>query len=147
MSACGTARHAGPDRRILTDPVNSARKPRWQPPDSAADPLVRLSNASLRDPAATHRAHEQPGRSGAPVEFGLDHLQHTGGAHRVELVGRVRGDRVMRLPEPPRVYDSKGGRAPKRGPEFRFAKPDTWPHRAVTARTATANYGKTPAQA
>ncbi|MET9671053.1 transposase [Streptomyces sp. NPDC006475] len=28
----------------------------------------------------------------------------------VELVGRVRSDRVMRLPKPPRVHDPKGGR-------------------------------------
>ncbi|MFD8221114.1 transposase [Streptomyces sp. NPDC059697] len=27
----------------------------------------------------------------------------------VELFGRIRGDRVMRLPEPPRVYDPRGG--------------------------------------
>jgi hypothetical protein len=25
----------------------------------------------------------------------------------VELIGRIRGDRVMRLPKPPRVYDPK----------------------------------------
>lgn len=65
----------------------------------------------------------------------------------VELVGRVRGDRVMRLPKPPRVYDPKGGRPPKHGPEFRFAKPETWPEPAVTTRTATMNYGKATAQA
>ncbi|MGW5611729.1 transposase [Streptomyces sp. NPDC003753] len=56
----------------------------------------------------------------------------------VELIGRIRGDRVMRLPKPPRVYDPKGGRPPKHGPEFRFAKPETWPDPAVTTRTATA---------
>ncbi|MFJ4806793.1 NF041680 family putative transposase [Streptomyces murinus] len=65
----------------------------------------------------------------------------------VELVGRVRGDRVMRLPKPPRVYDPKGCRPPKHGPEFRFARPETWPEPAVTTRTATANYGKATAQA
>ncbi|MGY5124211.1 NF041680 family putative transposase [Streptomyces nigrescens] len=60
----------------------------------------------------------------------------------VELVGRVRADRVMRLPKPPRVYAPKGGRPPKRGPEFRFARPETWPEPSVTTLTATANYGK-----
>jgi hypothetical protein len=49
----------------------------------------------------------------------------------VELVGRVRSDRVMRLPKPPRVHDPKGGRPPKHGPEFRFAKPETWPEPAI----------------
>lgn len=62
-----------------------------------------------------------------------------------EMVGRVRGDRAMRLPKPPRVYDPKGGRSPKRGSEFRCAKPRTRPEPAVTTRTATANYGKATA--
>lgn len=53
----------------------------------------------------------------------------------------------MRLPKPPRVYDPKGGRPPKHGPEFRFAKPETWPEPAVTTHTATANYGKAVTQA
>lgn len=47
----------------------------------------------------------------------------------VELVGRIRGDRVMGLPNPARVYDPKGGRPPKHGPEFRFAKPRPGPSR------------------
>ncbi|MFI0982739.1 transposase, partial [Streptomyces sp. NPDC021093] len=33
----------------------------------------------------------------------------------VELVGRLRSDRVLRLPKPPRVYDPRGGRPPKHG--------------------------------
>ncbi|WPO69145.1 NF041680 family putative transposase [Streptomyces sp. KN37] len=65
----------------------------------------------------------------------------------VELVGRVRSDRVMRLPKPPRVYDPKGGRPPKHGPEFRFAKPETWPEPAITTVTATTHYGKAETQA
>jgi DDE superfamily endonuclease len=65
----------------------------------------------------------------------------------VELIGRIRGDRVMRLPKPPRVYDPKGGRPPKHGPEFRFAKPETWPDPAIITHTATTNYGKAVTQA
>ncbi|TXL84676.1 transposase [Streptomyces sp. IB2014 016-6] len=65
----------------------------------------------------------------------------------VELVGRVRSDRVMRLPKPPRVYDPKGGQPPKHGPEFRFAKPETWPEPAITTVTVTTNYGKAETQA
>ncbi|MFF8193590.1 transposase, partial [Streptomyces bobili] len=48
----------------------------------------------------------------------------------VELVGRIRSDRVMRLPKPsPKEYAlayPQGGRPPKHGKEFRFAKPETW---------------------
>ncbi|WP_329537691.1 transposase (plasmid) [Streptomyces sp. NBC_01450] len=65
----------------------------------------------------------------------------------VELVGRIRGDRVMRLPKPPRVYNPNGGHPPKHGPEFRFTKPETWPEPAITTSTDTVNYGKAEAQA
>ena len=61
----------------------------------------------------------------------------------VELVGRVRSDRVMRLPEPPRMH-GVNGRPPKHGPEFRFTKPETWPDPTITDTT---NYGKAETQA
>jgi hypothetical protein len=64
----------------------------------------------------------------------------------VEL-GRVRSDRVLRLPKPPRVHDPKDGRPPTHGPESRFAKPETWPEPASTTVTATTNYGKAETQA
>ncbi len=57
-----------------------------------------------------------------------------------ELVGRNRGDRVMRLPKPTRVHDPKGGRPPEHGPEFRFAKPETWPEPETITATDTLNY-------
>ncbi|MCZ4604165.1 transposase [Streptomyces sp. Lzd4kr] len=64
----------------------------------------------------------------------------------VELVGRVRSDRVMRLPKPPRMH-GVNGRPPKHGPEFRFTEPETWPEPAITTVTDTTNYGKAEAQA
>lgn len=63
----------------------------------------------------------------------------------VELVGRVSSDRVMRLPKPPRMH-GVNGRPPKHGPEFRFAKPETWPEPAITTITDTINYGKAETQ-
>lgn len=39
------------------------------------------------------------------------------------------------------------GRLPKHGPEFRFAKPETWPEPAITTVTDTVNYGKAETQA
>ncbi|GAA3838532.1 hypothetical protein GCM10023083_82680 [Streptomyces phyllanthi] len=36
----------------------------------------------------------------------------------VEVLGRMRSDRVLRRSTPPRVYDPKGGRPPKHGGEF-----------------------------
>ncbi|WUT78861.1 transposase [Streptomyces sp. NBC_00669] len=64
----------------------------------------------------------------------------------VELVGRVRSDRVMRLPKPPRTH-GVNGRPPKHSPEFRFTKPETWPEPAITTVTDTTNYGKAETQA
>lgn len=64
----------------------------------------------------------------------------------VELVGRIRSDRVMRLPKPPRTH-GVNGRPPKHAPDFRFAKPKTWPEPAITTATDTVNYGKAEAQA
>jgi DDE superfamily endonuclease len=65
----------------------------------------------------------------------------------VELAGRLRSDRVLRLPKPPRVYDPKGGRPPKHGPEFRLAKPETWPEPMVVTMNDTPRYGKAEARA
>ncbi|EDY56157.2 NF041680 family putative transposase [Streptomyces sviceus] len=69
----------------------------------------------------------------------------------VELVGRIRSDRVMRCPAPSREEfhraHPRAGHPPKHGPEFRFAKPETWPEAAITTATGTVNYGKTETQA
>ncbi|MCX4681914.1 transposase [Streptomyces sp. NBC_01433] len=63
-----------------------------------------------------------------------------------ELVGRVRSDRVIRLPKPPRM-PGINGQPPKHGPEFRFTKPETWPEPAITTVTNTTHYGKAETQA
>ncbi|GGT47766.1 hypothetical protein GCM10010176_107930 [Nonomuraea spiralis] len=60
----------------------------------------------------------------------------------VELLGRIRSDRVLRLPAPPRRYDPKGGRPSKHGGEFALADPATWPKPAVATVTDTTHYGK-----
>lgn len=65
----------------------------------------------------------------------------------VELVGRLRSDRVLRLPAPPRTYHPLGGRPPKHGPEFRLAKPESWPEPAVATVNGTGRYGKAEARA
>ncbi|MFE4756546.1 transposase [Streptomyces mirabilis] len=62
----------------------------------------------------------------------------------VELVGRLCSDRLLRLPKPPRVYDPKGGRPPKHGPELRLAKPETWRTRGPLFLTDRKAPGGTP---
>lgn len=64
----------------------------------------------------------------------------------VELVGRVRSDRGMRLPNPPRMHGVHG-RPPKHGSEFRFTRPETRPEPAITKVTDATSYGKAEAEA
>jgi hypothetical protein len=58
----------------------------------------------------------------------------------VELLGRIRSDRVLRLPRPPRAPGTTG-RPRKHGREFALARPATWPEPAHTTTTATTRYG------
>jgi hypothetical protein len=58
----------------------------------------------------------------------------------VQVLGRIRCDRVLRLPKPPRLPVTTG-RPPKHGPEFALDKPATWPQPQHTTTTATTRYG------
>ncbi|MCA1707010.1 MAG: transposase, partial [Actinobacteria bacterium] len=58
----------------------------------------------------------------------------------VELLGRLRSDRVFRFPAPPRLPGTTG-RRPKHGPEFALSDPATHPTPAATTTTATTRYG------
>src|SRR5215470_15140440 len=59
----------------------------------------------------------------------------------VELLGRLRSDRVLYFPAPPGRRDGRPGRRPRHGPEFRLAGDAAWPRPAVTTITPTARYG------
>ncbi|MGW0538721.1 NF041680 family putative transposase [Streptomyces sp. NPDC003032] len=65
----------------------------------------------------------------------------------VEVIGRLRSDRVLQLPKPPRVYTPKGGRPPKHGKEFSLARPQSWPEPSVVTHNDTPRYGKAEARA
>ncbi len=58
----------------------------------------------------------------------------------VELVDRIRADRVLRLPKPIRTAGTNV-RPPKHGPEFRLNSPTTWPPAQHTTMTETSRYG------
>jgi hypothetical protein len=58
----------------------------------------------------------------------------------VELLGRLRSDRVLQLPAPPRRPGALG-RPRKHGGELALADPATWPAPQVTTSTATSRYG------
>ena len=59
----------------------------------------------------------------------------------VELVGRLRSDRVLYFPAPAGRRDGRPGRRPRHGSEFRLADETAWPAPAVTTITPTARYG------
>jgi DDE superfamily endonuclease len=63
-----------------------------------------------------------------------------------ELLGRLRSDRVMQLPPPPRPPGTRG-RPRKHGGELALADPLTWPAPQVTTSTVTSRYGTAEAAA
>jgi DDE superfamily endonuclease len=65
----------------------------------------------------------------------------------VQVLGRMRSDRVMRRATPPRVYNPEGGRPPKHGGEFVFGDPATWGEPHATTVTDTTRYGTARASA
>jgi hypothetical protein len=64
----------------------------------------------------------------------------------VEILGRLRSDRVLHFPVPAR-QPGTNGRPPRHGREFALPDPATWPDPAVTTSTQTARYGTAAAQA
>jgi hypothetical protein len=58
----------------------------------------------------------------------------------VELLGRLRSDRVMQLPAPPRQPGTMG-RPRKHGGQLALADNATWPAPQITTTTVTARYG------
>src|SRR5579871_6452487 len=61
----------------------------------------------------------------------------------VEIIGRLRSDRVMYFPAPPRPSRpaGTGGRPPRHGAALKLSDPRTWPVPAVTTSTQTTRYG------
>jgi hypothetical protein len=88
--------------------------------------------------------HWQPGDPDivivADTGYDITRLAHALADLPVELVGRLRSDRVLRLPKPPRPPGATG-RPPKHGPEIALDNPATWPTPQHTTSTETARYG------
>jgi len=63
-----------------------------------------------------------------------------------QVLGRLRSDRVMQLPAPPRQPATRG-RPCKHGGELALADPATWPAPHVTTSTLTSRYGAAVAAA
>ena len=67
----------------------------------------------------------------------------------LEILGRLRSDRVMHCPAPPLPARprSTGGRRPRHGHKLTFGDPATWPEPAAVTRTQTSRYGTAEAKA
>jgi hypothetical protein len=63
-----------------------------------------------------------------------------------EVLGRLRSDRVLCFPVPPRQPGTRG-RPARHGREFALADPATWPEPPVTTTTVTTRYGTAVTQA
>ena len=64
----------------------------------------------------------------------------------VEVLGRLRSDRVLYFPVPER-QPGTNGRPPRHGREFSLAGPATWPRPLVTTTTVATRYGTATTQA
>ena len=64
----------------------------------------------------------------------------------MQLLGRLRADRVLCLPAPPR-RPGRGGRPPRHGPALALAHPENGPAPVVSTTTTTTRYGAAHAQA
>lgn len=64
----------------------------------------------------------------------------------VELLGRLRSDRVLRGPRTLRA-SAATGRPPRHGPDFALSTPDTWWAPAQSTATDTSRYGRAVATA
>jgi hypothetical protein len=73
-------------------------------------------------------------------------IAHLLGDLPVEILGRMRSDRVLHRPVPPRT-PGINGRPPKHGGEFAFGDPATWGAEQAVTSTDTRLYGRAIAQA
>src|SRR5436305_4997726 len=64
----------------------------------------------------------------------------------VDVTGRLRSDRVMYFPAPPREAGANG-RPPRHGPRLDLSEPLTWPDPAAATVTETSRYGTATATA
>jgi hypothetical protein len=134
-----------PGRTSWTLPLDAVR---LGPADDATEvTAAQLRDAVTRIIAAGHWHEGDPGIL-AVLDSGYDltRLAWLLGDLPLEVTGRLRSDRVMYFPVPPREPGATG-RPPRHGPAIRLADPATWPDPAVTTVTETSRYGTAEARA
>jgi hypothetical protein len=134
-----------PGRSSWTLPLDAVRL-------GPADDATEVTAAQLRDVVARLAAagHWKPGDPDVIVVldagYDLTRLAWLLDGLPVDVTGRLRGDRVMYFPVPPREPGANG-RPPRHGPRLDLGDPATWPDPAVATRTETSRYGTAEARA
>jgi hypothetical protein len=120
-----------------------------------ADDATAVTAAQLRDVIARLIAagHWKPGDPDVIIVldagYDLARLAWLLADLPADVTGRLRGDRVMYSPAPPRPARpaATGGRRPRHGARLDLGDPAAWPAPAVTAVTETGRYGTAAAAA
>jgi hypothetical protein len=100
---------------------------------------IRQLVGRLRD-AGQHRVGDEPIRIVFDSGYDGTRLAFLLAEEPVELLVRVRTDRVFHAPAGTRAGD-RPGRAPRHGPAMKLNDPDTWPQPAAGVRIQTPRYG------
>ena len=115
--------------------------------DATAVTAEQLRGVVGRLVAAGHwRAGDPPVLIVTDAGYDVTRLAYVLADLPVELLGRLRSDRELRLPKPPRLPGTTG-RPPKHGPELALDNPLTWPPPQHTTSTDTSRYGTARASA
>ena len=134
-----------PGRTSWTLPLDAVRL-------GPADDATEVTAAQLREVIArlTAAGHWKPGDPDVIIVldagYDLTRLAWLLDGLPVEVAGRLRSDRVMYFPAPPRAPGANG-RPSRHGAPFRLGEPATWPDPAAATRTETSRYGTAEARA
>jgi hypothetical protein len=117
------------------------------------DDLTELTATQIRDLLERLIAAGQLGQDDPPVLIVMDsgydlvRLSWLLTDVPVQVLGRLRSDRVMYGPAPARRRDGKPGRPPRHGHKFTFKDPATWTAPDVEVTAEHTRYGKTRVRA
>jgi hypothetical protein len=134
-----------PGRTSWTLPLDAVRP-------GPADDATEVTAAQVREVVARiiEAGHWHDGDPGILVVFDagydLTRLAWLLADLPVEIMGRLRSDRVMYFPVPPRVPGTNG-RPLRHGTALKLSDPGTWPAPAVSTSTQTTRYGTARAAA
>jgi hypothetical protein len=137
-----------PGRTSWTLPLDAVRP-------GPADDATEVTAVQVREVVARliEAGHWRDGDPDILVVFGsgydLTRLAWLLAGLPAEIMGRLRSDRVMYFPAPPRPARpaGTGGRPPRHGAALKLSDPRTWPAPAVTTSTQTTRYGTARAMA